>query len=60
MADLQRVSVMVSHCDPRLHGYVGEILETVSAERSFRLRFLVKIQNEISEAVVPWVDCRPV
>jgi hypothetical protein len=55
---LPRVSVKTSHHDARLHVYVGEVLG--SQGNCFRLRFLVKIRNEISEAIVPWVDCRPV
>lgn len=45
--------VLRSHPDARLHGYIGEVVASNGHE--LRVRFLVKIRNEISEA---WIALR--
>jgi hypothetical protein len=51
------VCVKSSHADSRLHGYCGKIVESQSHE--VRVRFGIKIANEIDEAWIPLRDIRP-
>jgi hypothetical protein len=50
MSEHQRVMVLPSCPDQTLRGYVGEVLEVKGHEA--RVRFLVKIRNEIGEAAI--------
>jgi hypothetical protein len=51
------VCVKNSYTDSRLHGYCGKIVESRSHE--VRVRFGIKIANEIEEAWIPLRDVRP-
>lgn len=57
-APLTKVCVLPTCPDPRLRGYVGEIVDWTPLPRKGTpgralVRFVIKIQNEIAQA---WVD----